>query len=91
MLYKSKSGESIKTVNAFSNDYYKKFGEYGLSLEALIKNVMDCNNGDPDDSKVTFSGEYPKCYFGLPYANFRDVSPAYGTDLIASMLTLTRA
>lgn len=58
----------------FSEETVSKFeGEYGLSLREFIRNVAECNNGEFDEDDLNISGNYPKCYFGLAFADYVDV------------------
>ena len=39
----------------------------------MIKNVIECNNGEVDKSNFKVEGDYPKCFFGLTFADYIDV------------------
>lgn len=48
--------------------YLDKMGEYGIDIHTLIRNVRDCNNGQPDTKHVLTDGSLPACFFGLNFA-----------------------
>jgi hypothetical protein len=42
--------------------------EYGINTHIMMRNVRDCNNGEPDMKQLGTDGSYPSCFFGLPLA-----------------------
>lgn len=61
-------------ITTYEEDTIKKFEGYDLSLKVLIKNVVECNNGEVDTNNFKVDRDYPKCYFGLSYGDYVDVS-----------------
>lgn len=47
--------------------YLEAMGKYGIDLHTLIRNVRDCNNEEGDNAIKT-DGSYPKCFFGMNFA-----------------------
>lgn len=48
--------------------FLRKMGDYGIDLHTLIRNVRDCNNGQPDKSKILTDGSLPACFYGMNFA-----------------------
>lgn len=64
----------LDKIEPFSDDTIKKFKDYDLNFETFMKNVIDCNNGKVDENNFNIEGDYPKCYFGLTWADKVEVS-----------------
>lgn len=42
--------------------------DYGIDTHTMMRNVHDCANGEPDMNMISTNGNYPKCFFGMPFA-----------------------
>lgn len=46
--------------------------KYGIDVVDFYKNIRDCNNGKPsNDINPSYVGNYPKCFFNLPYFEYK--------------------
>lgn len=55
------------------DEYLDAMEKYGIDIEKFMKNIIECNNEEGDD-EAQFDDEYPKCFFGMPFAVYADVS-----------------
>lgn len=55
------------------DEYLDAMEKYGIDIKKFVKNIVDCNNEEADD-EAQFDDEYPKCFFGMPFAVYADVS-----------------
>lgn len=55
------------------DEYLDAMEKYGVDLKKFIKNIIDCNNKEAEED-VQFDDDYPKCFFGMPFAIYADVS-----------------
>lgn len=74
--------DSNRKIELFEEDFIKNFDQYQLSLKTLIKNVIECNNGEVDKNNFQVDGDYPDCYFGLPFADEVNVGTHSKAELL---------
>jgi hypothetical protein len=63
--HKPSDGGDIKPLD---EKFLRLMGDYGIDLHTLIRNVRDCNNGAVDTKQLLTDGSYPRCFFGMNFA-----------------------
>ena len=65
---------SSKKAERVDEAWLRKMGEYGIDLHTLIRNVRECNNGEPNNGEIRTDGSLPKCFYGMKFAQRVNVS-----------------